>query len=55
LVKKEAGMFNPLPSLAITSEEAKGASNMIFDGDKLVDRSSGVNEESYYKNILNNL
>jgi thioredoxin len=28
---------------------------MIFDGDKLVDRSSGVNDESYYKNILNNL
>ena len=28
---------------------------MIYDGDKLVDRSSGVNEESYYKNILNNL
>jgi thioredoxin 1 len=28
---------------------------MIFDGDKLVDRSSGVNDDSYYKNILNNL
>jgi thioredoxin 1 len=28
---------------------------MIFDGEKLVDRSSGVNESSYYKNILNNL
>ena len=28
---------------------------MIFDGDKLVDRSSGVNEESYYKDILNSL
>lgn len=28
---------------------------MIFDGDKLVDRSSGVNESSYYKDILNNL
>lgn len=28
---------------------------MIFDGDKLVDRSSGVNDDSYYKNILNTL
>ena len=28
---------------------------MIFDGNNLVDRSSGVNDESYYKNILNNL
>jgi thioredoxin 1 len=28
---------------------------MIFNGEKLVDRSSGVNESSYYKDILNNL
>jgi thioredoxin len=28
---------------------------MIFNGDKLVDRSSGVNDDSYYKNILNSL
>ena len=28
---------------------------MIFDGDKLVDRSSGVQSDDHYKNILNNL
>ena len=28
---------------------------MIYDGDKLVDRSSGINDDSYYKDILNNL
>ena len=28
---------------------------MIFNGEKLVDRSSGVNDDSYYKNILNSL
>jgi thioredoxin len=28
---------------------------MIFDGDKLVDRSSGINDDSYYKDILNSL
>lgn len=28
---------------------------MIFDGDKLVNRSQGVQAESFYKDILNNL
>ena len=28
---------------------------MIYDGDKLVDRSSGINDDSYYKDILNSL
>ena len=26
---------------------------MIYDGDNLVDRSSGINDDSYYKDILN--
>lgn len=28
---------------------------IIYKGDKLIDRSSGVNADAYYKNILNSL
>lgn len=28
---------------------------LIFDGDKLVDRSTGAQPDKYYKDILNNL
>lgn len=28
---------------------------MIFDGNTLVDRSQGINQDSYYKSVLNSL